>query len=244
MRKFSYLAASGAALVLAGSISTTTFAWHPQGNITKYVQNVTTSSLYADANDAQAAVIAEPGDTLKYKMVVTNPAPAADRQYNDLAFIKVTDALPVGVTLVSGGKDRDFGTAIVVPQSTATNKMGNGVKSVEYEFTVKVNADVANKTVICNTATFKGNSVKQDAPRNGSDKACVKVTVPPEAIAPTPEEPKPESPTPGMGGGQMLATSTELPAVIPATGAESLAGLGTGMSALAYVIAARLQRCK
>lgn len=174
MRKINYLAASGAALVLATSLSTTALAWHPQGKITKEVQNVTLNSAYADANDANTAIAARPGDVLRYRMTVVNPAPAAERQYNDLTKIKVTDTLPAGVTMDSGSKDKYFGSTVVVPQSS---KSGN--KSVSYEFTVKVNGSVADKTVICNTAVFNGNSIVGDAPRTGSDKACVKVTVPP-----------------------------------------------------------------
>lgn len=174
MSKLNYFAASGAALMLATTFSTTALAWHPQGKITKEVQNVTLSSAYADANDANTAIAARPGDVLRYRMTVVNPAPAADKQWNDLTKIKVTDTLPSGVTMDSGSKDADFKSTVVVPQSSK-----NGTKSVSYVFTVKVNAGVADKTVICNTATFNGNSIVGDAPRSGSDKACVKVTVPP-----------------------------------------------------------------
>lgn len=175
MRKLNYLAASGAAFALAMGVSTVALAWHPQGTITKEVKNVTLNSAYADANDATTAIAARPGDILRYRMTVVNPAPAASRQYNDLTKIKVTDVLPAGVTIDTGSKDKDFGSIVVVPQSTA----GNGTKSVSYEFTVKVAAGVADKTLICNTATFNGNSVAGDAPRTGSDKACVTVNVPP-----------------------------------------------------------------
>lgn len=242
MTTSNYFAGVTAAFVLAASISGTALAWHPEGKITKYVSNVTTNSAYADANDASTAITAKPGDTLKYKMVIINPANAADKQYNDLAFIKVTDLLPAGVTLVSGSKDKDFGSSVVVPQSTAANKMGNGVKSVEYEFTVKVNADATDKQLICNTATFNANSVVKDAPRSGSDKACVVVSVPKVVVTPPTPTPVPTPKPPVVP--QVLATATKLPAVIPATGAESLLGIGTGMTALTYIVAARLQRRK
>lgn len=228
MSKINYLAATGAALVLATSFATTAFAWHPEGKITKEVQNVTLNGAYADANDAATAVTARPGDVLRYRMTVVNPAPAADRQYNDLTKIKVTDTLPAGVALASGSKDKDFGATVVVPQATKNG----GTKSVSYEFTVKVASTVADKTVICNTATFNGNSVNNDAPRSGSDKACVKVTVPetPKSQTPkTPETPKVETPTGGQG--------EVLPAAIPATGAGSaVLGLG-GLTAATYAAA-------
>lgn len=175
MKKMNYLAGASAAFVLATTMSTAALAWHPQGTITKEVQNVTLGSSYADANDAATAITARPGDVLRYRMTVLNPAPAADKQWNDLTKIKVTDALPAGVTIDSGTKDKDFGSVVVVPQATK----GNKTKSVSYEFTVKVNDSAADKSVICNTATFTGNSITGDAPRSGSDKACVKVTVPP-----------------------------------------------------------------
>lgn len=229
MSKTNYLAGFTAALVLAATVSTAAFAWHPQGKITKEVQNVTQNSSYADANDATTAITARPGDVLRYRVSVVNPAPAADRQYNDLTRIKVTDTLPAGVTLVSGSKDKDFGSIVVVPQSTK----GNGTKSVSYEFTVKVAASAVDKSVICNTATYSGNSIKNDAPRSGSDKACVKVTVPETPKPETQETPVTETPTGGQG--------EVLPASIPATGAGSaLVGL-TGLSAVTYAAVAFIQ---
>ena len=237
MKSLNLFVGIAVATAIAASTVSPAFAWHPQGTITKYVQNVTTGSAYADANYAATAIVAKPGDILQYKMVVVNPAPAADKQYNDLAFINVTDTLPAGVTLTVGSKDKDFGSAVVVPQSTSASKMGKGVKSVEYVFSVKVNTDVADKAVICNTAKFTGNSIVKDAPRSGSDKACVKVTVPEVVVTPTP------TPQPSVVP-QVLATSTELPAVIPATGSEMLLGLGTSLTALTYMVTARLQRRK
>lgn len=174
MSKLNYLAASGAAFVLATAVSTVAFAWHPQGKITKEVQNVTLNSAYADANDGTTAITARPGDVLRYRMTVVNPAPVASNQWNDLTKINVTDTLPAGVTLDTGAKDKNFGSVVVVPQSTP----GNGTKSVSYVFTVKVNAGVADQSLICNTAKYTGNSITGDAPRSGEDKACVKVTVP------------------------------------------------------------------
>lgn len=260
MSKTTYLAATGAALVLATSFATTALAWHPEGKITKEVQNVTLNSAYADANDANTAVVARPGDVLRYRMTVVNPAPAADRQYNDLTKIKVTDTLPAGVSVASGSKDKDFGSTVVVPQATKSN----GTKSVSYEFTVKVADSVADKTVICNTATFNGNSVNNDAPRSGSDKACVKVTVPPapkqiqvcdlatkkvvtinettfdakkhsknlDLCKEVPVTPEtPKTETPTGGQGEVL------PAEIPATGAGSAFVTLGGLTAATYAAA-------
>lgn len=170
-----YVSAASTAFVIAASVSTVALAWHPEGKITKEVQNVTLNSAYADANESSSAISARPGDTLRYRITIVNPAAPAESQYHDLASIKSTDTLPVGVTMASGSKDKDFGSTVVVPQNT----QGNGTKSVSYDFTVKVNTDVNDGTLICNTAAFTGNSITNDAPRFGEDKACVKVTVPP-----------------------------------------------------------------
>lgn len=175
MIKSTYFAGASTAIILAISISSAALAWHPEGKITKEVANVTLGSTYADANDSSSALAAHPGDTLRYRITVVNPAAPADKQYNDLTKIKVTDTLPAGATLSSGAKDKDFGSTVVVPQQTHAN----GTKSVSYDFTVKVAATVKDGTLICNTATFMGNSIVNDAPRSGSDKACVKVSVPP-----------------------------------------------------------------
>lgn len=263
MSKTTYIAGAGIALVLAASISVAALAWRPEGKITKEVSNVTLGSAYADANDASSAISARPGDTLRYRITVVNPAAPAEKQYNDLTKIKVTDTLPTGVTLSSGSKDKDFGSTVVVPQRT----IGSGIKSVSYDFTVKVGNIIKDGTLICNTATFTGNSIVNDAPRSGSDKACVKVNIPPapdkikvcelstkKIISIYPEKfdsdrhskdlslcPK----KPGTPVTPVTPTLPETPAELPKTGPNALLSLALPvLGGLTYGAAAFLQRRK
>src|SRR5689334_13491464 len=83
-------------LTIAG-LTTTAFAWHPKGVITKKVQNVTMSSVLSEADTVAQAVAAKPGDTLKYVIEVRNDAAPADKNYNDMVKTVMTDTLPAGI---------------------------------------------------------------------------------------------------------------------------------------------------
>ena len=155
------------------------FAWHPEGGIKKTVRNVTANGQAQDANTDATAVSAKPGDILDYTVTVNNSAPAANDQYNDLAFVKMTDNLPAGVELVSDASKR------TVTASMGTIKPG---KSASVTFQVKVTSTV-NGSKIKNTACYEGDSVVKDNPQYGCDDAIIKITVPP-----TP--PPPPAPTP------------------------------------------------
>src|SRR6185295_7791986 len=89
-------------VALTGLMTSTAFAWHPKGVIHKYVQNVTQNGQMADANDAQNAVSAKTGDTLKYTIVVENDGAADNNGYNDMAKTVMADTLPAGVVMADG----------------------------------------------------------------------------------------------------------------------------------------------
>lgn len=197
-------------------------AWHPEVDIIKKVQNVTQSSALADANTNSAAVATKPGDTLKYVIEISNPAKAADKKWNDLVKITMTDTLPAGVELVSDPAKR-----------TITEKIDRLVpgQKITKEYLVKVTSKT-DGAYIDNKVCVDGNSEANDAYRKDCDNAIVKVKVPEEPKKP--EEPKtPETPE-----------TPEVPAAIPATGPEAFAVTGLGISAVAYgaVRAARSKR--
>ncbi len=183
-------------VLIASLVATPAFAWHPQGVITKSVQNQTTSSALRDANTAADAVAAKPGDILKYVVVVKNAGAADSRGYNDMAKTVMTDTLPIGVELVSTPAQR------TISVDMGLIKPG---KSVTKEFTVKVIA--TSVSVIKNNACFTGNSTANDNPQSGCDTANVTVTVP---AVPTPSTPPATPVTPAP------------PTVLPATGIESM----------------------
>jgi len=182
-------------VVLAGSVVSPVFAWHPKGAITKYVQNQSTNGQLSDANDDASAVKAKPGDVLKYVIEVRNEAGSASNNYNDMAFTVLTDALPDGVVLVSNPSERNISVNL------GTLKPG---QKVTKEYLVKVTAET--ETTITNKACFTGDSEVRDNPQQGCDDAKVKVEVP---VTPTPE---PEEPA---RGGEEQPTE-ELPAAGPA----------------------------
>jgi uncharacterized repeat protein (TIGR01451 family) len=205
---------------LAVSITSPALAWHPQGKIVKEVTNVTAGTAKSDANTAAQAVAAKPGDILTYTITLSNPAPAAPKQYNDLAFIKLKDVLPEGVELV---KDPSLRT---INEDVATIVPG---KSVTKELTVKVTA--TKDMTIENKACFQGNSVVKDAPRSGCDTAVVKVTVPKTPVTPTEPGKGQETPTPAP----TPVPDTPAPAELPKTGAASALAIGGFATLTGYV---------
>lgn len=213
------LAVGVTSIIAVGAIAQTTLAWHPEGKIVKKVQNVTSGSALADADTDAAAVAAKPGDTLKYVITISNPAKPADKNWNDLAYIKMTDTLPAGVELVSNPAKR------TITESLGTLKPG---QSVTKEYLVKVTAKT-NGT-IKNTACFTGDSEVKDNPKQGCNPAVVKVTVPPVKPPVTPEIPEvPETP--------ITETETEVPTELPKTGpAETLLGSILAIGAVTYAV--------
>lgn len=161
-------------------------AWHPDGKIKKYVQNVTTAGSLADANNATSAVQVKPGDILNYTIVVSNVAPPASNQGNDMAYTVMTDTLPAGVQLVSDPNKR-----------TITENIGTILpgKSVTKTYQIKV-VSTTNNSLIENKACFTANSVVKDNPQQGCDVAIIKNKIPPTPTPPTSNPPTPTPPTP------------------------------------------------
>lgn len=208
--------------ILALASASPALAWHPKGEITKYVQNQTTGSALADANTASQAVAAKPGDVLKYVIEVRNTGAASSNGSNDMAFTKLTDTLPTGVELVSNPSQR------TISENLGTIKPG---QKVTKEYQVKVTSETEGD-VITNKACFTGDSEVKDNPQSGCDNAVVKVNVPeqptPETPV-TPTTPVEETPSPEV-------TVPETVETLPETGA-SVANILIGfavLSALGY----------
>lgn len=213
MKALKVLVLSGAtSVVIAGAVSTPALAWHPDGKIKKYVRNITTNSVLADADLDSDAVAAKPGDILEYVIEIRNDG--AQGQTNEMHFTKMTDELPAGVELVSDSSKRtlseEFGDKGVIKPGEKDTK----------SYRVKVTSN-KNEDLITNKACFTGDSEVKDNPQNGCDEAKVKVAVPK-----TPEQPKPEQPKP-----------EQKPEVLPITGASAVlapfAALGSGVAAYA-----------
>lgn len=202
------VAVASGAMVL--SLASPVLAWHPEGEIVKEVQNVTQGSELADANTADTAIGAQPGDTLEYVITVRNDGDSG--RTNEMHYTEAVDQLPAGLELIDGQTDKSLG--VIEPG-----------ESKQYSFRVKVTSEQDN-SVICNTASFTGDSEVNDNPQSGDDDACVHVTVPPE---PSPEpEPQPEpTPKPEEPKGK-----GELPEEIPATGAGAALSAILGASSL------------
>ena len=171
-----------AGTLLAGSFTATTYAWHPEVKITKYVTNVSTSGEQTDANTTGTAVSTKPGDTIKYTMVIENPASSASNGHNDLHFTKMTDELPTGVELVNDTSKRK------IVESLGVLKPGDKITK---EYTLKVTS-TKDGDVIINEACVSGDSEVKDAPRSDCNKAVIKVKVPPVTPPKNPEPPKEE----------------------------------------------------
>jgi uncharacterized repeat protein (TIGR01451 family) len=199
--------ASVSGLVLAGTLSGTVYAWHPEVKITKYVTNQTAGGQQADANDVASAVGTKPGDTIKYTMVIENPAQPANNGHNDLHFTKLTDTLPAGVELASDPAKRQ------ITEELGILKPG---QKITKEYTLKVTS-TKDADVISNEACVTGNSEVKDAPRKDCDVAIIKVTVPPTTPPQQPPQPQPQ------------------PQVLPATGAANIVAGAGAVTVLGYV---------
>jgi uncharacterized repeat protein (TIGR01451 family) len=230
MNKLSMIATTTVTgVALATAVVSPALAWHPQGAIVKQVQNVTAGTTMSDANTSGTAIAAKPGDTLTYKITVSNPAQAAEKNYNDLAFVKLTDTLPSGVELIGNANQRqineDLGT--ILPG-----------KSVTKTYTVKVTA--TNDGVIENKACFTGNSVVKDAPRNGCDTANVKVSTPPVVTPPaTVTPPVTPSVTPAGKGSVTpapAAATVAAPTELPKTGPADVVAMVAAASVIGYAL--------
>ena len=210
------------AVITAAVVASPALAWHPQGVITKYVQNVTTGSAMSDANDAAHAVAAKPGDVLKYTIVVGNNGTASSNGMNDMAKTVMTDTLPAGVALTDGASG-------AITENIGTVKPG---LKVTKEYTVKVTATKSG--LIENKACFTGNSTANDNPQSGCDVADVNVTVPTPPVTP------PQQPTPPVQPQQPVtpAPAPQTPAALPDTAGASplgeVLGAGTGAGAIGY----------
>jgi len=217
MNKLTFVAATGVTSVaLAAAIVSPAFAWHPEGQIIKSVQNVTTGSALSDANNASSAVAAKPGDTLKYVIVVSNAA--NNDGENDMADTVLKDSLPTGVELVSNPSQRQ------ITADLGTIKPG---KSVTKEYLVKVTAQ--KDGVIENKACFTGDSEVKDNPQSGCDVANIKVTVPPVVTPPAPVTPvTPVTPP--------APVTPQQPAELPKTGPASVILLGLAATAAGYAL--------
>jgi uncharacterized repeat protein (TIGR01451 family) len=241
------LVAASAIAILGSGIAS---AWHPNGQITKGITNVTAgSTTIAAADTTGTAVSAKPGDLLKYTIIIKNASPTTN-SYDDMGFTKLTDTLPAGVEFVSGKLTEDIG--LVKAQ-----------KSVTREITVRVKANVKNGDLLDNKACFTGDATNREAGRaqSGCDHAIVKVSIPTPTPTPTPiptptptpiptptptpiPTPTPTpiptptpvpTPTPTpvptpAGKGEALGTSIK-PAALPAVGAP-VASTALGLSAM------------
>lgn len=213
MKKSNLLGASVlTGVIVATSMSASVLAWHPKGQIKKYVQNQTMSGSLSDANTAQTAVSAQPGHTLKYVVEVSNTGDAASNGHNDMHYTVLTDTLPAGIELVSNPSQRQ------ITENLGVLKPG---QKVTKEYLVRVTSKT-DKDVITNKACFTGDSEVKDSKQSGCDPAVVTITVPEEPE--TPEEPKtPEQPAKGAA-----------PQVLPATGPASVATIFAGTTGLGY----------
>jgi uncharacterized repeat protein (TIGR01451 family) len=210
------IAAAGiTGVAMAASFATPALAWHPKGQIIKYVTNQTAGGAMSDANDAAHGVTAKQGDVLKYTIVVSNIGDAASNGYNDMAKTKLTDTLPAGVELVSDASKHD------ITEDLGTIKPG---QKVTKEYVVKVTSD-KEKDVITNKACFTGDSTANDNPQSGCDNAVVTVVnEKPQTPPTTPEQPKPETPAPEQPA----------PEVLPNTGVGAIAVPAGIVSILGY----------
>lgn len=192
------LSAAIISTITIASVSTA-YAWHPKGEITKKVQNITAGSALSEADTEKEAVAAKPGDTLKYVITVRNSGEPSSNGYNDMAKIVMKDTLPTGVELASAPSQR---------QITESYNLLKPGEAKTWEYLVKVTA--TKNGAIPNTACFTGNSTANDNHQEGCNPAIVTVTVPIKPEEPVITTPKPQPPTP--------KPAPQMPVELPKTG--------------------------
>lgn len=202
-------------IAMAFATVTPAFAWHPEGVITKYVQNQTAGGQMADANTAASAVSVKPGDVLKYTIVIENKGKADSRGWNDMHYTVLTDNLPAGVELISDASKR------TITENIGIIKAG---QKVTKEYVVKVTS-TKNGDVIENKGCFTGDSEVRDNRQEGCNPAVIKVNVPP-VVTPNP------TPTPTPTPPQVLSATPE---VLPVTGPGGVLGAAGAVSVLGYI---------
>ena len=185
------VSAGSIGILTAGLIASPALAWHPKGTIVKAVQDETTNSALVDANDVNAALDVNTGDTLKYVITVMNGGSAAKNGDNDMTNTVMTDTLPAGVDPVDSTTPRQ------IQVQMGTIKPG---KSMTVSYEVKVTA-ATDSQVITNQACFTGNSLANDNPQQGCDSAIIKIHVPTQPTPPAAPTQQPTSlPSTGAGG--------------------------------------------
>lgn len=214
-------------VIIAGAMSASVLAWHPEGKIKKYVQNQTSNSALSDANTAQDAVSAQPGDTLTYVIEVSNTGKRDSKGWNDMHYTVLKDTLPAGVELVSNPAQRQ------ITENLGVIKPGQKVTKT---YQVRVTS-TTNQDAITNEACFTGDSEVRDNKQAGCDPAVVTVTVPED-----PEEP--EEPTVPQTSSTSTTKPQVLPAKLPSTGPASMVAAFTGTTGLGYAIHRLLGRRK
>ncbi len=230
-KSIKFMAIAGIVGVVLGTalFPTKVLAWHPVGKITKYVANETTGSASVDANASAAAISAKPGDVLRYTITVRNDGKPADKDYNDLAFVVITDNLPAGVEFVGNSTQRTIKENI-----PGALKPG---KSVTKEYRVKVTS-TKDGEIIKNTACFTGDSTVKDNKQQDCDDAYAKVKVEKKPEAPkTPDQPKTPVVTRTVEQPKEAPKETkapEVPAALPETGPGAIITGLVGTSAIGY----------
>jgi uncharacterized repeat protein (TIGR01451 family) len=196
-------------IIAAVAISGTALAWHPQGTITKSVQDITANGTMQQADTDAAAVTVKPGDVLDYEIVISNTASKASNNENDMANTVMTDTLPNGIELLSNTSET------TITQNIGTIKPGDKVTE---DYVVKVTANTDGE-IITNKACFTGNSVVNDDAQSGCDVAEIKVSNPAAPTpAPTPTTPATTTPTPTTPAPSAPAPAVPAPQSIPNTG--------------------------
>lgn len=169
MKQLRILVASGLVSTLTAlSITGTVFAWHPHGNITKSVQDVTTNSQTSNATDTTTALTVAPGDTLLYTVMVSNVAAAANNHDNDMVNTIMTDTLPAGVELIANPSQHQ------ITENMGTLTPGSKVTK---QYQIKVTS-ATEGSLITNKACYTGNSRANDNPQSGCAMVIVKIHIP------------------------------------------------------------------
>ncbi len=241
-RLSTFSSAAVLSVLVAGSVLSPAYACHPQGHITKSVQNLTAGGEAKPADSAANALSAKPGDILQYTIEVANTAAPAGNHYNDLAYTVLTDNLPAGVVLVGDPSVR-----------TITHEIGTILPSESntQQYKVRVSAS-KNGELIVNKACFTANSVVKDNPQTGCDGADVMIDTPTVTPTPAPTPTPTPSPTPKPTPVPVPTTSTPTatsptptavtvtetqPSVLPNTGVGTTVALMGGASSIAGYLA-------
>jgi len=229
------VAAASLAILTLGVLTSPVYAQGPQAVIKVEVQDVTDGTPFVDANGEGSALHVAPGDTLVYRITLSNTAEAAADGSNDLVDIILGMGMRTGVDPVDAPDEVANGWKVIYDDTLANIAPGG---STVKTYTAKV-VSTTEGELIESAGAFNGYDRNAENNQYAYDYAYVIIDAPEPTPAPTPAPTTPT--TPETPSGETTTTTTETPQTpqAPVTPAKlPNTGSSTGVAMIVAAMAA------